>query len=221
MMEIEEKELALEQPTAHGLSVWEWGSLLLSVVFNPLLMPLYVFILLFRFTYLAIMPLSYCQFVLGMAVTFTALAPILFIGAYLGINKLGFRGLAERRRRVVPYLMVMLSYLACCILMERMHFPRYLSGMLVAALMGTMICFLMNFRWRISAHLAGCGLFIGALLAYSYLFHFNPVWWLCGFILLAGIQGTARISYHQHTLLEVIVGFVVGMFCGIVGILFI
>ena len=71
------------------------------------------------------------------------------------------------------------------------------------------------------AHLAGCGLFIGALLAYSYLFHFNPVWWLCGFILLTGAQGTARISYHQHTLWEVILGFVAGMFCGIVGILFI
>ena len=221
MMEKEEKELALEQPAVHGCSVCVWFSRLLSVVFNPLLMPLYVFILLFRFTYLSIMPLSYSQFVLGMAVAFTALAPALFIGAYLGINRFGFRALAERRKRVVPYLMVMLSYLACCILMERMHFPRYLSGLLMAGLMGSVVCFLMNFRWRISAHLAGCGLFIGALLAYSYLFHFNPVWWLCGFILLAGVQGTSRISYHQHTLWEVISGFMAGMFCGIIGILFI
>lgn len=221
MMEKEEKEFVLEQPTAHRVSVWKWGSRLLSVVFNPLLMPLYIFVLLFRFTYLAVMPLPYCQFVMGMAVVFTALAPALFIGAYLGINKFGLQGLVQRQRRIVPYLMVMLSYLTCCILMNRMHFPRYFSAILVAGLMALVVCFLMNFRWRISVHLAGCGLFIGALLAYSYLFHFNPVWWLCGFILLTGAQGTARISYHQHTLWEVILGFVAGMFCGIVGILFI
>jgi hypothetical protein len=64
-------------------------------------------------------------------------------------------------------------------------------------------------------------MFIGGLIAYSFLFQFNPIGWLCGFILLSGIQGTARISYHQHTLLEVILGFVVGMFCGVIGILFI
>ena len=95
------------------------------------------------------------------------------------------------------------------------------SGIIAASLMCMAICVLLNLRWRISILLAGCGMFIGGLLAYSFLLLFNPVWWLCGFILLAGIQGTARISYHQHTLLEVIVGFVVGMFCGIVGILFI
>jgi membrane-associated phospholipid phosphatase len=69
--------------------------------------------------------------------------------------------------------------------------------------------------------MAGWGLLIGGLLSYSLLFYFNPIWWLCGFIILSGIQGTIRISFYQHSLLEVILGFVVGMFCGIIGILFI
>ena len=115
----------------------------------------------------------------------------------------------------------MMSYITCLITMHKMHFPYYFSGIIVAALLCMFICTLLNFRWRVSIHLAGCGMFIGGLLAYSLLFYFNPVWWLSGFILLSGIQGTARISYHQHTLLEVNVGFMVGMFCGIIGILFI
>ena len=65
------------------------------------------------------------------------------------------------------------------------------------------------------------GLVDWGLLSYSLLFYFNPIWWLCGFIILSGIQGTIRISFYQHSLLEVILGFVVGMFCGIIGILFI
>lgn len=220
-MEAEEKELELEQVVKRQLSLGERISRMLAVVFNPLLMPLYAFVLLFRFTYLMVMPLQYSMFVLGTVVSFTALSPALFIGAYLWTNRLRLQDLSVRQRRFVPYLLVGLSYLTCCILMGRLHFPYYFVGVIVAGIMCLAFCFLLNFRWCISTHLVGIGLFIGILLVYSYLFHFNPIWWLCGFILLAGIQGTARISYHQHTLLEVIAGFVVGMFCGIVGILFI
>ena len=217
----EEKEIEMEQVVEHKASGWEWFSRVLSVVFNPLLMPLYFFVLLFRKTYLMVMPFQYSRFVLGIVLTFTVLAPLLFVGIYLWINRIGLKGLTKRRRRFVPYLMVGMSYLTCCILMERMHFPYYFSGVIKAGLVSLVLCCLMNLRWRVSMHLTGCGLFIGSLLVFSYLFQFNPVGWLCGCILLAGMQGTARISYHRHTLWEVIAGFVVGMFCGIIGISFI
>lgn len=41
------------------------------------------------------------------------------------------------------------------------------------------------------------------------------------FILLSGMLGTARIIVKQHTLLEVLAGFIIGLFCGVIGILFI
>ena len=46
----------------------------------------------------------------------------------------------------------------------------------------------------------------------------NPVWWLCFFILLSGMLGTARIIVKQHTLLEVLAGFIVVLFCGVIEI---
>ena len=146
---------------------------------------------------------------------------MLFIGFYKWMNKLSMKNLSERKRRFVPYILTSMSYITCIITMYKMHFPHYFSGIIVAALLCLIVCILLIFRWRFSVHLAGCGMFIGGLLSYSLLFQFNPVWWLCGFILLSGIQGTARISWHQHTLLEVILGFVTGMFCSIIGILFI
>ena len=42
MMEMEEKELALEQPAVHRVSAWEWGSRILSLVFHPVLLPFYM-----------------------------------------------------------------------------------------------------------------------------------------------------------------------------------
>lgn len=221
-METEEKKHIEEMPAITGrTSALEHLSRILSAIFNPFLVPLFAYVLLFTFTYLNIMPFPYVAFVLSIVLTFTLLAPWLFILLYKWTNRWTMKDISERNRRFVPYLLTMMSYATCLILMRRMHFPHYFSGIIVAALIGMGTCALLNLRWRISIHLTGCGMFVGGLLAYSFLFYFNPVWWLCGFILVSGIQGTARITYHQHTLLEVIIGFLVGMFCGITGILFI
>jgi len=220
-METIETDNIQETTTVARISIPERGARILSAIFNPFLVPLFAFVLLFTFTYLNIMPIQYVTFVLSIVLVFTLIAPWLFICLYKWTNRWTFKDMSERKRRFIPYLLTMMSYATCLILMHRMHFPPYFSGIITAALMCMGICSLLNLRWRISIHLAGCGMFVGGLLAYSLLFLFNPVWWLCGFILVSGLQGTARISYHQHTLLEVIVGFVVGMFCGIIGILFI
>jgi len=196
-------------------------SQILSVIFNPFLVPSFAFVLLVAFTYLNIMPIQYVMFVLSIVIAFTIVSPWLFIGLYKWTNRWTMKDISERKKRFIPYLLTMMSYGTCLILMYRMHFPTYFSGIIVSALMCMAICTLLNLHWRVSIHMAGCGMFIGGLIAYSFLFLFNPIWWLCGFILITGIQGTARISYHQHTLLEIFIGFVAGMFCGITGILFI
>ena len=217
---MEEKEYISETNTC-GTSALKQISHILSVIFNPFLVPLSAFVLLFSFTYLNIMPIQYVIFVLSIVLTFTILTPWIFIFLYKWMNKWSMKEMSERKRRFIPYVLTMMSYTTCLIIMKRMHFPFYFSSIIVATLLCIGACTLLNFKWRISVHLAGCGMFIGGLLAYSLLFYFNPIGWLCGFILLAGIQGTARISYHQHTLFEVIAGFVTGMFCGVIGILFI
>jgi len=114
-----------------------------------------------------------------------------------------------------------LSYRACLITMYRIHIPRYMSGIVVATLICMILCAVINIKWKISTHMASCGIMVGGLLSYSFIFQFNPVSWLCFFILLAGLLGSARIIVRQHTLNEVGGGFLVGLFCGVVGILFI
>lgn len=221
MIETEEKAYIPEEvKETQGLTLKVVPSIL-SVLFHPLLVPLYAYVLLFSFTYLNIMPFQYVAFVLSIVTTFTLVSPLLFIGFYKWLNKCSLKELSTRSRRFIPYLLTLMSYITCLITMYRMHFPHYFSGIIMGISICIVVCMLLNIRWRVSIHLAGCGMFIGGLLSYSLLFYFNPVWWLCGFILLSGIQGTARISFHQHTLLEVILGFIAGMFCGIIGILFI
>lgn len=221
MTNIEEKEYIPEGNETRMSSALKRCSDILSILCNPFLVPMFAFTLLFAFTYLIIMPIQYMFSVLSIVFTFTFFAPIIFIYIYKWSNNLTFKEINERKKRFIPYILTIMSYAACVLLMNRLHFPHYFSNILIAMLLTMIACYLLNLRWRISTHLAGCGMFVGGLISYSLLFHFNPIWPLCGFILLSGIQGTARISYHKHTLLEVIVGFLVGMFCSIIGILFI
>ena len=97
--------------------------------------------------------------------------------------------------------------------------PRYMCGILVSALLIQMVCVIVNVWWKISMHSAGAGGVIGALVAYSVLFMFNPVWWLCVTVLISGAVGTARMLLRQHSLAQVVAGTLVGVVCGFAGII--
>lgn len=53
------------------------------------------------------------------------------------------------------------------------------------------------------------------LVSYSVAFDFNPLWWLCIVLLMAGSVGSARMILRQHTLSQVVAGFLIGTACAI------
>jgi membrane-associated phospholipid phosphatase len=83
----------------------------------------------------------------------------------------------------------------------------------MAALIIQVVCGIINQWWKISTHTAAIGGVTGALLAFSLAFSYNPVWWLCIVIVIAGILGTARMILRQHSLSQVVAGFIVGFLC--------
>ena len=97
--------------------------------------------------------------------------------------------------------------------MHRLNIPWYMTGIIFASLIVMIICVIVNLKWKLSEHMAGAGAIIGGLVAFSALFGYNPVGWLCIFILVAGVLGTARIILQHHTLGEVMGGFAVGLIC--------
>ena len=181
------------------------ASRIVSAIFTPFMVPFLAFVLLFFFTYLNIMPLKYKLAVLGLVYCFTIFVPMLGIYLFQKINGWTLYELGARKRRYVPYFMTIISYVACLIAMYRIHLPRYMSGIVMATF----------------THMASSGMMVGGLLSYSFIFRFNPIGWLCFFILLSGLLGSARIIVRQHTLNEVAGGFFIGLFCGVIGILFI
>ena len=187
----------------------------ISAIFTPFPIPFLAFLILFLFSYLRIMPIQYKLIVLGVVYCFTILMPTLTIFLFRKINGFSPEDLGERKRRFMPFLLTITSYVFCLVMMHRLNIPWYMTGIILAALIMMVICIVVNLKWKLSEHMAGVGAIVGGLVSFSALFGYNPVWWLCLFILIAGVLGTARIILQHHTLGEVLVGFAVGLICSL------
>jgi len=184
-----------------------------SLVFAPFSIPFLSFLALFLFSYLRILPVKYKLLVLEMVFSSTMLIPLAAIYLFRKINSLTRMQMGERKKRYVPILLTVISYAFCLFLMYRMHIPWYMTGIIFSFLLISAVCFAVNLKWKLSEHMAGMGGVIGGLVSFSALFGYNPVAWLCLFIPVAGVLGSARIVLGHHTLGEVLSGFAVGFVC--------
>ena len=191
-----------------------------SLVFTPFYLPILGLIALFTLSYLRQMPWPYKLQVLIMVYLFTVLLPTVLIHLYRRYHGWTLIQLGNKERRMVPYVISILCYFACAYWMDYLHIPHFMSNIVTAALFIQIVCALINVWWKISAHMAAIGGVAGALFVFAEVFGFNPVWWHCLVFVLAGILGTSRMILRQHTLLQVVVGFLVGIVCAITGIIF-
>lgn len=192
---------------------------LLSSIFNPFYLPLVGLIILFMFSYLSLLPFFFKLQVLLIVYMCTVLLPTLLIRLYRHYQGWTLYEMGIKERRMVPYIISIMSYFLCYYLMNMLHIPHFMSSILVAALAIQVVCAIINLFWKISTHTAAIGGVTGALLAFSAMFVFNPVWWLCLLIIIAGLLGTSRMILRQHTLPQVVSGFLLGIVLAYISVL--
>ncbi|MCI7561056.1 MAG: hypothetical protein MSA38_06520, partial [Bacteroidales bacterium] len=163
----------------------------LSIIFTPFYLPLVGMIALFTLTYLNMLPASYKLVVVALTYAFTILLPSMLIHAYRKYHGWSPFHLNNREKRMVPYIISILTYLAYYNIMRWMHMPHFMSAIIVAALFVQVFCALFNVRMKISTHTAAIGGVTGSVMAFSFILSFNALWWLIILIIIAGMVGTA------------------------------
>lgn len=188
---------------------------IMSMIFTPFYLPIVGLIALFIFSYMSLLPMMYKLVMLAMVYLLTVMAPSLLIHLYRLCQGWTSHELGRKERRLVPYIISIVCYFACFFWMEYRNTPRVISIIVVVALTIQMVCALINIWWKISTHTAAIGGVAGGLVSYSIAFSFNPLWWLCFVLILAGAVGTARMILRQHSLSQVVTGFLIGAACAI------
>jgi hypothetical protein len=119
---------------------------IISAIFNPFVVPFLAFLVLFFCSYLSMLPLTYRLIVLGIVYAFTILLPMIAIFFFRKINGWGFGAFRDRKKRFVPYLLTIICYVSCLVMMIRIGLPRYMTGIILATLMAMVICIVVNMK---------------------------------------------------------------------------
>lgn len=190
----------------------------LSIVFRPNYYPLVGFIILFTMTYLALLPWGYKLIVLGIVYLLTIALPALATETYRRLRGWRETDLRHQHKRIMPLILNVISYGACLQMIHWLRLPAFVSAIIVISMLVQVACVLFSIWTKISVHSTGAGALIGGLMAYSMIFQFNPVWWLCLALLVSGLVNSSRMLLRQHTLGQVLGGTLVGVICGLLGI---
>lgn len=186
----------------------------ISMMFSPFHMPVLAFILLMLFSYMNMMQTVDKVLLVFVVYVFTIALPRLAIYVFRKLNGWSRFHLGYRVNRFVPYTLSIGCYASLLYLMWSLHWPHFTLGIIIAALLIQIVCALLNNIIKVSTHAAASGGVIGALAAFSLLFSFNPLPWLCIAIITSGLVGSARLVLRQHQLPDVIMGTVIGVLCG-------
>ncbi len=190
----------------------------ISMLFSPFYLPVIALIALFMFSYLSMLPVFYKLFLLALVYVFTVVLPRLSIFCFRRVKGWTRHQMSRRERRYVPYILSITCYASLLYILHCLH-TRFLQGIIVGALAVQVVCALLNSVMKMSTHAAASGAVVGALLAYSQIFLFDPTGWLCLTVILSGAVGTSRLILRQHTLTQIGISTFVGFVCGLTSIL--
>lgn len=157
---------------------------------------------------------------------FTAAMPVIFV---LMLKAVGFVDnilLESPKERIIPYAFTGLLYLWLYQnLVSNPEIPQVMTTVLLGVILTIFLSFFINNFSKVSAHTAGMGGFLAAIIGilHGYSYHQYSVkvgmlqmtgnWLVFGVIVLSGLVGTARLILGAHTLKEVYRGY----FLGIIG----
>jgi hypothetical protein len=181
---------------------------IISIVFQPLLMPTFGMILLMSMSVFSILPSSWRWIAIGGTFVFTAILPAIPIFLMYRRGEVSDVFISKRDERTMPYLYSFLSYFFWALFLWRtMQFPLFIVAMGVAAGLAIFIIVFINLKWKISAHLAGMGGLSGAVFGVSYRMAINPLWLFVLLFTISGLVAISRIELRAHTPFQVLAGF--------------
>lgn len=193
------------------MSVKEAFAHAVSIVFQPLLMPLYGTIYLVESN-----PFSFPDpgqnFLLILRVALlTFFFPAVAVGLLAALKFIKTISLRDRNDRIIPYIITMGMYIWAFFVFFKEGFNATVTFLLLASTISIVLAFLINILFfKVSMHTTAMGGMIAFFMLLVPTSSFNPMWPFLIAICIAGLVGTSRLILHAHTSKEVYYGYLVG-----------
>ena len=184
---------------------------IISLVFQPLLMPTYAMILLMNMDIFLPLALFWRSVAIVGTMLFTGVFPAIPILLMMKRGEVNDLFISKKEERTMPYLFSFMAYVFWALFMWRtLQFPTFIVAMGMGSALSIFVIIFINLRWKISAHAAGMGGFCASIFGVCYRTAINPVWLFVAVLCISGLVALSRLELKAHTPAQVLAGFLVG-----------
>lgn len=190
-----------------------------AYLFHPLMWPTIMLVIFMTFN-----PYTFQSFPFGLTV-FKIFINTFFFPAFciLLMKKLEFipnLKLEDKKDRILPFVGIISLYVWSFMVVKRGGFPTIMGVFMLGVLISLFISFVINVYYKLSLHMVGMGGVLMAMMLQCLIAPNNLNYLLLIFVVLSGFVATTRIYLGAHTLMQVYIGFLVGIIGQIFGIFF-
>lgn len=191
---------------------------IISTLFHPLWMPTVGLLIIFNTpTYLNYtISFELKRFITILMTLTTIVIPILFTLILLNKKSISSINMEQKKERNIPYLISIFLYFFTLYFLYKFPIPNLIYKFVIGAAISVTCAFIINLKWKISAHMIGIGGVIGALFCIAFLLNVNITVYLTLTLILAGLIGTSRLILNAHTPAQVYTGFLLGIICQVI-----
>lgn len=184
---------------------------IISLVFQPLLMPTYAMLLLINTDVFSFMPILWRWIAIIGTFLFTGILPAVPILLLMKRGQVNDLFISKKEERTMPYLFSFMAYVFWALFMWRtLQFPTFIVAMGMGSAASILIIVFINLKWKISAHTAGMGGLCGAVFGVCYRMGINPLWLFVVILVISAFVSLSRLELKVHTPAQVFTGFLIG-----------
>ena len=185
----------------------------ISVLFHPLVMPTYIFVLLLTLNahFALILPLKAKGLLLGMIFISTCILPLLMIILFKHIGKVMSTEIEGRQERILALIISGVFYYLSWRMLRQMHFSPIFQLFMIGTFYALVFTLLINLFWKISFYMVAAGSAAGMLIGLSLLLNQPVQIIIVVTIVISGIIGFARLKLESHDPAQIYLGWIVGL----------
>jgi len=191
----------------------------ISVIFHPVLMPLYGLIIIFSApTLFDFLPSVQKKIVLLIFSTNNILLPLSLIPYMKWRKMISSWTIDDRSERIIPMAITSFFYLVTVYVVLKFNIPVFIKAFILSTALFSFVLTIINFWWKISIHAAGAGAMTSLIFVLSIKMHTPLTPFLISAILASGLILSSRLWLNSHNPKEVWFGYLAGI-AGVAGFL--
>ncbi len=186
---------------------------IISVLFQPLLVPTYSLLILFNLnSYIAYMiPAEGKRMIMWVVFLSTFILPLVFIFLLYKRGMIKSLNMDDKEERLFPLIITGIFYFLAYYIIRQAQLDIVYQRMFMGSAVLIFISLIISLYWKISMHMMGVGGLVGALLGINQVVYADVVFYFMLAVFICGLVGFARLKLKAHTPLQVYAGFLAGL----------